>query len=282
MANGLLGANSNQGLLGDVRDQYIAEAKKRTGFTEEESSRARTKHPSTAYLESYINFLNTDDDVIAPLLRLVMEQPDRDMSDIFNFPQGTDARKPTRNSPITGTYDKDGDVISLVRDPISESLSGPDYRAYSSYTTPFNTRIDDQITAAHEMIHAAVERDVSPEFSQYLEHTFTDYYIPKNLLDNKDYWKETFGEDEYRMELVNQIVSTSQTLRRGGSRKYKGLASTIRATKDLDIESLEEILSDTLSHFRQRFNPDRVFYNIDYDKVKEITGKPESKVLRGK
>jgi hypothetical protein len=284
MANGLLGANSNQGLLGDIRDQYISEAKKRGGFSdmsERESSEARTRHPSTAYLESYINFSKTDDDVILPLLRLVMEQPDRDISDIFKFPQGNNVKKPTRKSPLRGTYNKDKDVVSLVRDPMPESFSGPDYRVYGS-STPFQTRIDDNFTAAHEMIHAAVERDVSPEFSEFAEHTFTDYYIPKNLLDNKNFWKETFGENEYRMELVNQVVHTSQKLKGTSRDRGKGLASTIRSTKDLDIKSLEEMLSDNLSDFSHIFNPLRVFYDIDYDKVEEIIGKPESKVLRGK
>jgi hypothetical protein len=275
MVNNLLGVRQPTSLLGDVRDDYIAKAKadRESGIIPED---ARRLHPNESYFSAFMNFNKTDDDVIKPLVNLVMNQPDVPMSDIFTFPdvdmtakQAIKAGVPSRKVNLQGLYRPGEDMIYLQRNPRSDDVSrGEEYKPMA-LKEPFATKIQNDFTAAHEMIHAALFRDVSDDIiSQEDQHGFINYYLGKNLLKNKELWKEKHGDADYKLELANKIISSRPT--------SQFSLAMINSVKSMTESELEEAYEEIL----ERSNPDYVKDMINFDKVKKLVGKPESKTTR--
>jgi hypothetical protein len=273
------------GLLGDVRDQFIAEAKQlgnsSASFTENNARRSinmRKRHPNESYFESYVNFSQSGDEVIGPMVRMIMEQPDKNISDIFEFKGYDDVEKnrPKRKTRLRGRYVLSEDKTKLIRDPIVSDFGkvDPSYEPYAM-ARPYFTKLGNDFTAAHEMVHAALNRDVSEEgFLAKDQHEFLDYYLGKTLLDNEDFWKSKYGEKDYSFELMNNIINEES--------KFKKIKPLLDELKDMSVGDLKNRLQGVLDYQKKYRNPEKIKDMINFDAIKEITGKPESKVLRGK
>jgi len=183
--------------------------------------------------------------------------------------QAIKAGVPSRKVNLQGLYRPGEDMIYLQRNPRSDDVSrGEEYRPMA-LKEPFATKIQNDFTAAHEMIHAALFRDVSDDIiSQEDQHGFIDYYLGKNLLKNKELWKEKHGDADYKLELANKIISSRPT--------SQFSLAMINSVKSMTESELEEAYEEIL----ERSNPDYVKDMINFDKVKKLVGKPESKTTR--
>lgn len=278
MANGLFDMVTQTSLLGDVRDENFRKARElrqraeENNLTIQESNQLRKNHPNTSYFDAYMNFNNINDPVITPLVNMVMNQPEKYMSDIFEF----DDKEVERGYTVRGVYDTDTDKISLIRNPISEDIGrSQDYKP-RALKRPFLTKISNDNTAAHEMIHAALQRNVSPsKFSSMVQHGFIDHQLAKSLVDNKDYWIEKYGEDDYKKEVTNYLVTDAYKT----GKPKGGLLSLLKNLDSIDTNSLSEQLKATLDE--KPIGAIKVENFLDLDEVKRITGTPESQKLRG-
>ncbi len=276
MVNNLLNAKQPTSLLGDVRDDYIAKAKadRKAGVVFPKDG--RRLHPNESYFSAFANFNKTDDDVIKPLVNLIMEQPDVPMSDIFTFPDvdmtGREAIKadlPSRNTNLLGKYNPNEDMVYLQRNPRSDDVSrGEEYKTFA-LKEPFLTKIGNDFTAAHEMVHAALFRDVSDYIIPTIDqHMFIDYYLGKNLLRNKELWKGQHGDADYKLELANKIIA-----HKPGSQLSRAMINSVRSMTEGELEkAYQRIL--------ERSYPGYVKNMIDFNKIEKITGKSESKITR--
>jgi len=126
------------------------------------------------------------------------------------------------------------------------------------------------------MIHAALQRNVSPsKLSSIVQHGFIDYQLAKSLVDNKDYWIEKYGEDDYKKEITNYLVVDAY---KRGSPKG-GLLNLLKDFDKIDTNDLSERLKNTLD--KEPKSASKVKNFLDLDEVKKITGMPESQKLRG-
>ena len=267
------------------------------GLTEEEAKEARKNHPSNSYLTSYLNFSKINDNVIFPLMSLYMNQPDKPVSDMFSF--GVERRDPSRRSTKRGVYNYEDDAIKLIRDPVASDFDvdpkSQEYKANNS-SKPFFTRIKEDFTAAHEMIHGSLARpvgfledEVGATFKRdSIEHRIIHYLMPKTLLDNKKLWIEQYGEEEYRHQLANEVNFLSdkvnskamhQRLRRALLKDSEdGIGYKLKPPTDLLERELEIILQKYEKKYEgTRSDLDNFIKELDFEKIREMTGTEQSK-----
>ena len=308
------------------KEERISEGKRfaNEGFrSTDRPSLLRRRHPSNSYLTSYLNFSKINDDVIFPLMSLYMEQPDKPISDMFSFgdrnvrsgvepPYG----QPVRRGSRRGTYSVDEDVVKLIADPVASDFTNVDpkfmtYLGDPSISRPFQTRLDEDITAAHEMLHGSLSRPIGfleDEISQKegysdlrtrVEHRIINYLMPKSVLDNKKVWIDAYGENEYKHQLANESfnILLKLTSDREGKRgkelfndpKVKELQNVLFKNPEdkfsllrPSTEELEGILNKFLKMYEDtykggRSDVDNFIKAVDFEKVREMTGTEQSK-----
>jgi len=309
-----------------TKEQRISEGKRlaNEGFASTDRPDVlRRRHPSNSYLTSYLNFSKINDDVIFPLMSLYMEQPDKPISDMFSFGDRNvrsgvepDRLQPVRGGSRRGVYGIDEDVVKLIPDPEASDFTNvdPKYMTYlgdPSISRPFQTRLDEDITAAHEMLHASLGRPIGfleDEVSQKegysdlrdrVEHRIINYLMPKSVLDNKKVWLDAYGENEYKHQLANESFNTllkliNDTEGTSGKElfndpKVKELQNVLFKNPEdkfsllrPSTEELEGILNKFLKTYEDtykggRSDVDNFIKSVDFEKVREMTGTEQSK-----
>lgn len=274
--------------LDEERQGYIKEGKRLAdeGFTSEEAKEARKNHPSDSYLTSYLNFQKINDGVIFPLMDMYMNQPDKNMSDMFRFsgPETKGKFFPGRNLPLRGIYKPSDDIVGLIRDPIADDFNKYTRERYTprGSSRPFYTRTSEDMTAAHEMIHGALHRDIGFEKSEEVEHQLIYYLMPKALLDNKKIWIDAYGEEDYKHAVANDVVFLNRRL------KDKDVSDSILSgwgdnTLDVPREFLEKELNSLLKEYEDQYKDaysvsdvKELIKQIDINKARKMTGTKES------
>ena len=267
------------------------------GLTEEEAKEARKNHPSSSPLTSYLNFSKINDDVIFPLMSLYMNQPNKPMSDMFSF--GVKETDPLRKSLKRGVYNYEDDVVKLVRDPVASDFDvdpkSQEYIANNS-SKPFFTRLNEDFTAAHEMIHGALarpvgflENEVGATFKRNsIEHRIIHYLMPKALLDNKKLWIEQYGEEDYRHQLANEVNFLSDKVDSEAMHKRlrRALFKDSEDGKGYKLkpptDQLERALEIALQQYEKKYEGtrsdlDNFIKELDFEKIREMTGTEQSK-----
>lgn len=290
MDDGLLGKVKQTSLLGDVRAENLRRMRElgkrieKNELTLEESKQLRKNHPSDSYFQAYANFNAINDPIFTPLINMIMNQPDKSMSDIFDY-RGSpdDINNVERWGFLRGLYNLKNDKISLIADPVAKDIGVPiDSRGAFYSSMPFMTKIGDDNTAAHEIVHAGFNRDITGNrYNANSQHEVINYQLAKSLIDNEDYWVNKYGEDEYKKELVNSIA---RYLYNYNDNEAPKLAENIDSISTSDLkEKLQYIIrtgarswtSKVLTTPMYNGSPD-----MDFEKIKNITGKPESQNLR--
>lgn len=282
--------------LDEERQGYIERGKLLAdrGFSYDNPIHLRRTHPSSAYLTSYLNFSKINDDVIFPLMSLYMNQPDKNISDMFRFsgPETRDKYFPKRYTPFRGAYKPETDEVYLIRDPIADDFDRRYKEKYvaTRMTEPFLTRIDEDMSAAHEVVHAALKRDLGVKYSVSEEHRLINYLMPKTLLDNKKIWTDAYGEEDYAYQLANKVLSLKKILEGESSKdeaENKILSDSKEKPLKVPVEYLEKelkfLLKDYENQFKHsNFNPDvkELIKQINIDKARKMTGTKESQETR--
>jgi len=292
MANGLLGVINQDSLLGDVRAENLRKARElrqraeRNELTQAESDAMRKNHPSNSYFEAIANWNAINDPVVTPLINMIVDQPNKSMSDIFSYDNSNqDFSVPERGSFLQGLYKRSKDKVYLIRDPYAKDIGiVPDSRGLLSIDKPFNTKISDDNTAAHEIIHAGLNRDITKyDLNSREHHNLIDYRFAKSLLENENYWKQKYGEDDYKRELVNSISGYAFSFESGNA-KIADLIKNVDSIPTSELkEKLEKLTKSGRGLYGSYLSNDLTRRGeMDFEKIKSITGTPESEVVRGR
>lgn len=291
MADNLLGFKQPDSLLGDVRDDYISRAKElrlraeKNQLTQAESNAMRKNHPSSSYFEAIANWNAIDDPVVTPLINMIVNQPSKSMSDIFSYDNSSkDPSFPQRGSFLEGLYKRSKDKVYLIRDPHSKDIGmPPDLRGFLLTNQPFRTKISDDNTAAHEIIHAGLSRDVTEyDLNARTQHKIIDHAFAKSLYEDEDYWKEKYGEDDYKRELVNKI-SGYVFSNESGNAEIADLIKNVDSIPTSELKEILEKLNKRGPGLGGSYDYGKLRRSSSMDeKIKSITGKPESEIVRGR
>ena len=274
--------------LDEERQGYIERGKLLAdrGFSYDNPIHLRRNHPSSAYLTSYLNFQKINDDVIFPLMAMYMNQPDKHMSDMFRFsgPETRDEYFPRRYTRFRGAYNPKTDETYLIRDPIADDFDRRELEQYTPLNKrrPFLTRTGEDLTAAHEVVHAALKRDLGIKYNTSEEHRLIHYIMPKALLDNKKIWIDAYGEEDYKHAVANNVVFLNRRLR-DKDVKDSILSGWGDNTLDVPREFLEKELNSLLKEYEDQYKDaysvsdvKELIKQIDIDKARKMTGTKES------
>ena len=282
--------------LDEERQGYIERGKLLAdrGFSYDNRVHLRRNHPSSAITTSYLNFQKINDDVIFPLMAMYMNQPDKNMSDMFRYsgPETKDEFFPERRTTFRGAYDPDTDETYLIRDPIADDFDRRELERYEAtkMRRPFLTRTGEDLTAAHEVVHAALARDLGIKDSEREEHRLINYLIPKSLVDNKKIWIDAYGEEDYAYALANEFLGLTYHL--DGPNIYnefenKILSDSKKKPLKVSVEYLENGINSLLKRYETQYErfysvPDvtDLIKRIDIDKARKMTGTKESQETR--
>jgi len=292
MSDGLFDILTPTSLLGDVRAENLRKARElrqraeRNELTQAESDAMRKNHPSNSYIQAIENWNAINDPVVTPLINMIVNQPSKSMSDIFSYDNSSkDPSFPYRGSFLEGLYKRSKDKVYLIRDPHSKDIGmPPNLRGLLSIDKPFNTKISDDNTAAHEIIHAGLNRDITKyDLNSREHHNLIDYRFAKSLLENENYWKQKYGEDDYKRELVNSISGYAFSFKSGNA-KIADLIKNVDSIPTSELkEKLEKLTKSGRGLYGSYLSNDLTRRGeMDFEKIKSITGTPESEVVRGR